>query len=386
MQTNEIFLLVGEVMAQIASAFFKCASSAHNGQDKMSSNGARVAITAAIAPFTDFVQEPWWDIVDRVDEDAPAPREECCGENDSPVAFNTVKSSSAAHVPLADTLRSLCEDSSALLRKAFALTLGSLPAPLEQALSAERFGRVVGMFEQNNVGVRAPSPIPEVVRELLECRKAGASRDVVEEVSGLVGQIIEQEEKCDDDDEEQEECHDAVCSESCNGQRESESCRNEGQDGCGGTSCSGSRVNSAEDQAVLETDNAVAILRSAVSGDHDGYGDDEGEGLFAPLDGTALYSLICCMNHSCRPNCLVRYPGRRRGTTKGSDLGSVAIAKSEPLVAEVVLLKDVPAGEELTQSYVTKEMGLSQRRRALEDYGFFCTCPRCTEEASALSS
>ncbi|CAN0425326.1 unnamed protein product, partial [Ectocarpus sp. 13 AM-2016] len=54
--------------------------------------------------------------------------------------------------------------------------------------------------------------------------------------------------------------------------------------------------------------------------------------------------------------------------------------------AELVLLEDVPAGEELTQSYVTREMGLIERREALEDYGFFCTCPRCLEEEAMDSS
>ncbi|CAN0384360.1 unnamed protein product [Scytosiphon promiscuus] len=58
------------------------------------------------------------------------------------------------------------------------------------------------------------------------------------------------------------------------------------------------------------------------------------------------------------------------------------VTAADPLVAEVSLLRDVSAGEELTQSYVTREMGLVERRNALKEYGFLCTCPRCVEEES----
>ena len=49
----------------------------------------------------------------------------------------------------------------------------------------------------------------------------------------------------------------------------------------------------------------------------------------------------------------------------------------------MVLIEAVAAGDELTQSYVDKDMGLLERRKALEDYGFLCRCPRCLEEDAA---
>lgn len=338
-QTNEIFLLVGEVMAQIASAFFRGSCQAEIDDDStIKSDSVQdlaqdLALTAAVAPFADFVQKPWWDVaVSRDDYDA-----------------------ADADLPLADTLRALCEESSALLRSAFALSLGPLPAPLELALSAERFGRVVGTFEQNNVGVRAPSPIPGILRELLEGGEAdggrGVEMEVMKEAAGLVNQMVEEGEGCSDDDDDEWGCPIAAAGDVCG-------------------------------------DDAMATLRSAVDGDGC-CDDDSGEGLFAPLDGTALYSLVCCMNHSCRPNCEVRYPGRTRGTGESDPLDTAAV-KAEPLMVKLVLLEDVSAGAELTQSYITKEMGLAERRRALEDYGFLCMCPRCSEEeaqeAAALSS
>ncbi len=327
MRTNEIFLLVGEVMAQIAAAF---ASDPPADDDD-----GRLA--AARSPFADFVQEPWWDVAVSRDEDGQK----------------------AASLP--DTLRSLCEESSALLRRAFALALGPLPAPLELALTAERFGRVVGMFEQNNVGVRAPSPIPAVLRELLSEAEGGDGdgaadkRQILLEAAGLVDEMMEA--------------------------------------GC-------PRINDGE-EVEMDPDEAFELLRSAANDcgcpeeeEEEEEEDEEEEGdLFAPLDGTALYSLICCMNHSCRPNCVVRYPGRRRQQPAAKESGdglvldaSPGTAAADPLVAEVVLLEDVSDGDELTQSYVSREMGLAERRKALEDYGFFCTCPRCLEEEAEGAS
>lgn len=463
MRTNEIFLLVGEVLAQIAAAFSEdpptCAGDTSDTVD------AEDNLAAARAPFADFVQEPWWDVA--VPRDGTDPED----------AVDT-----AAATSLPDTLRALCEESSALLRRAFALALGPLPAPLELALGAESFARVVGMFEQNNVGVRAPSPIPGVLRELLaegevegdavvdgHAHRGAARRKVLQEAAPLVFEILGEENACEDGegdgdedegageiawkccggegggeggdgdqhggccgsteggervaeaagktgsaaaaasggcaDEDVDEDEDEVVSKRCGGQQEGSKGDDVGH-GCCASTANGSGVGFDEkdveaagrtdstaaaataaarwrgESADSDEDNIVAVLRSAV--DDDGGDEDEpGEDLFAPLDGTALYSLVCCMNHSCRPNCVVRYPGVRQQQqhqggkeSGGRDAGGAA----DPLVAEVMLLEDVPAGKELTQSYVTREMELAERRQALEDYGFLCACPRCLEE------
>ena len=45
---------------------------------------------------------------------------------------------------------------------------------------------------------------------------------------------------------------------------------------------------------------------------------------------------------------------------------------------EFKALHDVPAGEEITQSYFPLHVDYKQRQQRLqEDYGFTCTCPRC---------
>ncbi len=45
---------------------------------------------------------------------------------------------------------------------------------------------------------------------------------------------------------------------------------------------------------------------------------------------------------------------------------------------EFKALHDVPAGEEITQSYFPLHIDYKQRQQRLqEDYGFTCRCPRC---------
>lgn len=48
------------------------------------------------------------------------------------------------------------------------------------------------------------------------------------------------------------------------------------------------------------------------------------------------------------------------------------------LQAHFRALHDLPAGEEITQSYFPLHVGYKERQQRLqEDYGFTCTCPRC---------
>ena len=63
--------------------------------------------------------------------------------------------------------------------------------------------------------------------------------------------------------------------------------------------------------------------------------------LFPPLDGTALYSTLCKINHSCEPNVLVTY----------------TCTQEHGLVAKLHALRPIVVGEELLQSYVDQTMG-----------------------------
>lgn len=114
--------------------------------------------------------------------------------------------------------------------------------------------------------------------------------------------------------------------------------------------------------------------------------DDFGvENIFTPLDGTALFGMLCKINHSCAPNVQVKY----------------SFTREYGLVAYLVALRDIRPDEELLQSYIDQNMGESlhslmmisntflkkirtsiptdtaTRQAALADYGFTCTCTKC---------
>ena len=55
-----------------------------------------------------------------------------------------------------------------------------------------------------------------------------------------------------------------------------------------------------------------------------------------------------------------------------------AIECTLPMQVKFTALHDVPAGEEITQSYFPLNVDYKQRQQRLQgDYGFTCTCPRC---------
>ena len=47
------------------------------------------------------------------------------------------------------------------------------------------------------------------------------------------------------------------------------------------------------------------------------------------------------------------------------------------LMAEVKVVRPIGAGEELVQSYIDENLSWEDRRTALMDYGFECTCEKC---------
>lgn len=132
----------------------------------------------------------------------------------------------------------------------------------------------------------------------------------------------------------------------------------------------------AEDGAVGGGDSAMADGATKVSSGVDAdvetlcdlveeYGLDN---LYPPLDGTAFYSLICRINHSCDPNVRVTY----------------TCCPQRGLLATLVALKPIQPGEELVQSYIDQFKGLAARQKALKDYGFVCKCAKCAAEGAQV--
>ncbi|CAI5721164.1 unnamed protein product [Hyaloperonospora brassicae] len=81
---------------------------------------------------------------------------------------------------------------------------------------------------------------------------------------------------------------------------------------------------------------------------------------YTGIEGTALFPIICTMNHSCDPNCTVLY-------TKNGD-------------GHVVAIRDIEKGEELCICYIDVDMDVQSREANLREYKFKCYCPRCVNE------
>lgn len=90
-----------------------------------------------------------------------------------------------------------------------------------------------------------------------------------------------------------------------------------------------------------------------------------GEGYDAHADGTGFYALQSCANHSCQPNA---HTLKSDGDSTGD--------------AVVTATAAIPAGTEITISYIDTELPLRERQAALADYGFTCRCGRCLREGA----
>lgn len=78
------------------------------------------------------------------------------------------------------------------------------------------------------------------------------------------------------------------------------------------------------------------------------------------VEGTAFYALQSCINHSCQPNA--------HALRSDDHANSFAV---------ILAKQDIPAGAEVTISYIDETLGFEERQLALQDYGFRCSCSLC---------
>ena len=283
-ETNEIFLLVGDVYARILCDIDEGKS-----------------IENAMKPWLGYCRNKWEDVAKTNDTDETA-------------------------VEFAETLKKLTLESWELLCDAFDLQ----SKKLDKILDHDFMSRTIGMFEQNNVGVRLTNPILNYIKKMDD------DSELIESMLDNIKQISKNLESLDDvewedveDDEENDDNDD-------------------------------NKENEIENKSIfvrVPTNPKLIELEEILK--------EEGEeNIFPPLDGTAFYKTICKINHSCCPNCIVRY-----------NTDSV-----QGLVAQVIALNEIEEGEELVQSYIDQSLDINSRQAALRDYGFECRCIKCTEE------
>ena len=137
MQTNEIFLLAAKVVASIIVRALK------NHKDPMKD-------------YRGFVRRLWWDVV--VEGENSEEKEESSEEKEEP--------SEEKEIPLRDILCDLTKESLDLLRKGLLNERSeSESRVMAQYLTLDFYGRIIGMFEQNQISIDVESPLSVLLRE-----------------------------------------------------------------------------------------------------------------------------------------------------------------------------------------------------------------------------
>ncbi|OTA98384.1 hypothetical protein M426DRAFT_34383, partial [Hypoxylon sp. CI-4A] len=80
-----------------------------------------------------------------------------------------------------------------------------------------------------------------------------------------------------------------------------------------------------------------------------------------------LLPIASRINHDCKPSAFWRFSVRT-------------------LTVEVIAMRDIEAGEEITQSYVPLGLSYEERQEDLENWGFTCTCSLCSASKSKRDS
>ncbi|KAL3795466.1 hypothetical protein HJC23_000824 [Cyclotella cryptica] len=92
--------------------------------------------------------------------------------------------------------------------------------------------------------------------------------------------------------------------------------------------------------------------------------------------GEGVYPCAALLNHSCYPNCILRYE-------LGIPYENSSTMSYHPPILQIVACRDIRKGDELTHSYVDLALPTPERQsRLLQTHGFECRCKRCSNECS----
>jgi hypothetical protein len=398
MQTNEIFLLAFQVFSQIIQKFKNqmIQNKINNGTENINA-----CVDVAKSPFKRFHANPWWEVV--------------WPEDTSDLTEKDI---------LASTIRELTLDSFTLLKKAVLCVEEEqnmkkrvnktnndngdeifqdviiTETIFDSLFDLEYYGRTIGMFEQNNLGVRKTSPImKDIVRKqqeiLSSCEHNKTTNvandnyqdtevvhpDIIKQIQTTLNEIEENglwnEEVEDGSDNE---CHDDEC-------HDHHTHTHTGTDTTVESSLTTAaavhdttqlNINNDDDEskgevvgcdvATTSTNINEVVLSESTLEETVHLSITDLSAYFPPLDGTALFTIICCMNHSCNPNVEIQWHDDPKG----------------PLVAKVTAIRPIKTGDELAFSYIDRNLSYEERQFKLRDYGFICECQKCKSDLLQL--
>ena len=370
-QSNEIFIMVADLVAAVVSIRRQqialkrresnCDAGHSNRDSGDNNNFSEVTLKELLAPYLDFTLIPWWEVATAPLVSDPMKMVEC-------IELNRV-------------LKDLCATASKLLHDAFLMIEGDdeFQETLRMAMkecqdeyglfTQDFFGKIIGSFEQNAMGLRARHPLCRDILEDSELRRR-RHNELVKCIE-LAGMIGDGEDGCEDGCEDEHELDED--------EKEDEDEKQmdliiEDSD------YMYSVEDIAEFMSGLNIDEEGLSTNTKADEDHgeEGAGDDL-DTVFTPLDGTCMYYTACKMNHSCEPNVVARYS---YSCSSGGQLARWG--KDFPLVLQCVALRDMKAGEELCISYIKSDAPLEERQKELSNYGFCCECEKCAREKEAL--
>ena len=117
-------------------------------------------------------------------------------------------------------------------------------------------------------------------------------------------------------------------------------------------------INCTVDQAIQRTLNAFQKNNFGIVNN-----------LHSPI-GEGVYPCAALLNHSCNPNCILRYK-------LGVQYCEGQQKYHQPIL-QIIACRDIDIGEELCHSYVDLALCTEERQnRLLDTHGFVCACKRC---------
>ena len=286
------------------------------------------------------------------------------------------------------------------------LTQALNPSPEFASLfTYDFYSSIVGMFEYNQLGIELESPVARYYRVLFgpqvdqdietdpEGKLASARNKMLYAIKDIEHVLTLEDDGCgsdcssDDEPEEKEKDQEgqdpttsalpwpcAVCT-----------FLNPGQSVvCGACEMPKEGVDEEEEEVERDTGNSGPL------------DDIDIRHVLQPFDGQALFPRLCFVNHSCEANCRVMFSDAiddsKEGTgdepvSQGESKDQEKCAESKEgdirrggLVARLTAIRPIALGEEITFSYLNKEVAEKEtpaRRKWLFDYGFVCQCDRC---------
>lgn len=258
---------------------------------------------------------------------------------------------------IGESLRVMCYDTAEYLRGAWGCTVGGPREELESIITGELVAQVIGMFEQNNVGVRRPTALTAWLKQ----NALTETDTVTPEWAALLPQLADFVSYDDDDDEQEEDAEEEAP--------------------VNGAAAADGSASAPTSAAFVSCLPCTPVTQYSLTQFRQDWSDaDQESDPFVPLDGTALYSRTCTINHSCDPNVEVVYSPAPVPSHWPNLLPLTHAQFPTPLTVEVRALRELKKDEEIFFSYIDTSLSLEERTNSLKDYGFTCTCSKCQNE------